>query len=109
MSTLQEWQPGPALRGLLQDLAPLRKRLLEHGLYRNAQCLILSVGPAWGWALTLIMEEKLEEIERETGLKITATDSRRNILTRGVALDDLVGKRSNKRTLRAPLHADIPI
>ncbi len=35
MSTAQEWQPGPALRGLLQDLAPLRKRLLEHGLYRE--------------------------------------------------------------------------
>ncbi len=35
MSTPQEWQPGPALRGLLQDLAPLRKRLLGHGLYRE--------------------------------------------------------------------------
>ncbi len=35
MSTRQEWLPGPALRDLLQDLDPLRRRLLGHGLYRE--------------------------------------------------------------------------
>ena len=37
MSTRQQCLPGPALRGLLDDLAPLRKRLLGHRLYRELE------------------------------------------------------------------------
>ena len=41
---------------------------------------------------TLIESEALEALEREYGHKLSATESRRNITTRGVALNHLVGK-----------------
>ena len=41
---------------------------------------------------TLIESEALEALEREYGHKLTAAESRRNLTTRGVALNHLVGK-----------------
>ncbi|MGF1470748.1 MAG: MOSC domain-containing protein [Rubrobacteraceae bacterium] len=43
--------------------------------------------------VTLIEAEDLEEIERETGLHVTDGQHRRNIITRGVRLGELRGKR----------------
>ena len=40
--------------------------------------------------VTLIAAEALEEMEAETGLHLDPADSRRNLLTRGVPLNDLV-------------------
>lgn len=42
--------------------------------------------------VTLIEEESLAAVEDEGDLKLAASESRRNILTRGVRLNDLVGK-----------------
>ena len=42
--------------------------------------------------VTLIASEALEEMARETGVTLTPEQSRRNILTGGVPLNDLVGK-----------------
>jgi MOSC domain-containing protein YiiM len=46
-----------------------------------------------GKDLTLIEAEALEALARETGIRLTHVESRRNVLTRGVRLNDLVGKR----------------
>jgi MOSC domain-containing protein YiiM len=45
------------------------------------------------YQLTLIELENLEAFTRETGLALTPEMPRRNIVTRGVRLNDLVGKR----------------
>jgi MOSC domain-containing protein YiiM len=46
-----------------------------------------------GRALTLIAAEGLEAFEQETGISLTAAESRRNVLTRGIDVNALVGKR----------------
>jgi MOSC domain-containing protein YiiM len=46
-----------------------------------------------GRAITLIAAEALEAFERETGITLTAAESRRNVLTRGIDVNRLVGKR----------------
>lgn len=43
--------------------------------------------------VTLIESEALEALERDYGHHLTSAESRRNITTRGVALNHLVGKR----------------
>ena len=45
-----------------------------------------------GNALTLIAAEALEAFGEETGVKLSAAASRRNVLTRGIDLNALVGK-----------------
>ncbi len=46
-----------------------------------------------GRALTLIAAEAIEAMAAETGVEITAAESRRNVLTRGIDLNALVGVR----------------
>jgi MOSC domain-containing protein YiiM len=46
-----------------------------------------------GYDLTLIEAEALEAFTSETGLPLSHEESRRNVLTRGIGLNDLVGKR----------------
>jgi MOSC domain-containing protein YiiM len=46
-----------------------------------------------GQDLTLIEAEAVEGLERDTGIQLTPADARRNVVTRGIALNDLVGKR----------------
>ena len=43
--------------------------------------------------LTLIEAEALEAFTRDTGLPLSHEESRRQVLTRGIRLNDLVGKR----------------
>jgi MOSC domain-containing protein YiiM len=42
--------------------------------------------------VTLIEIEAIEALERDYGVKLSPGDARRNIVTRGVALNHLVGK-----------------
>ncbi len=42
--------------------------------------------------ITLIATEALDAVRRETGISLAPGESRRNIVTRGVALNDLVGQ-----------------
>jgi MOSC domain-containing protein YiiM len=44
-------------------------------------------------ALTLIEAEALEALEAEHGIELDGASTRRNVLTRGVRLNDLVGER----------------
>jgi MOSC domain-containing protein YiiM len=46
-----------------------------------------------GQALTLIAAEALEGLSTEHGIELSAAESRRNVLTRGIDLNALVGKR----------------
>jgi MOSC domain-containing protein YiiM len=50
-------------------------------------------GAKAGQALTLIAAESLEAMTAEHGVEITAAESRRNVLTRGIDLNALVGRR----------------
>ena len=43
--------------------------------------------------LTLIEAEAIESFVAETGIELTAAESRRQVLTRGIRLNDLVGRR----------------
>ena len=43
--------------------------------------------------LTLIEAEAIESFVSETGIELTASESRRQVLTRGIHLNDLVGRR----------------
>ena len=52
-----------------------------------------SATPGSGRALTLIEAEALEALERDAGIRLAAAESRRNLVTRGIALNELVGKR----------------
>ena len=46
-----------------------------------------------GSAITLIAAEALEAFESETGIPLSAAESRRNVLVRGIDVNALVGKR----------------
>ena len=46
-----------------------------------------------GRALTLIEAEAIEGLREDTGIVIGAQQSGRNVVTRGIALNDLLGKR----------------
>jgi len=46
-----------------------------------------------GAALTLIAAEAVEAMEREHGISIEPRESRRNVVTRGIDVNELVGKR----------------
>jgi MOSC domain-containing protein YiiM len=46
-----------------------------------------------GRALTLIAAEALEALEQETNIVLRAAETRRNVLTRGIDVNTLVGKR----------------
>jgi MOSC domain-containing protein YiiM len=53
------------------------------------------VGDRYGEArdLTLIEAEALEGLRDDTGIELSAAESRRQVLTRGIRLNDLVGER----------------
>ncbi|MGH2978793.1 MAG: MOSC domain-containing protein [Solirubrobacterales bacterium] len=46
-----------------------------------------------GQDLTLIEAEAIEGLAADTGIELAPGESRRNVVTRGVALNDLVGRR----------------
>ena len=48
--------------------------------------------PGSGRALTLIEEEAIEAVRRDYGIDLVPGSMRRNVLTRGVALNHLVGR-----------------
>jgi MOSC domain-containing protein YiiM len=49
-------------------------------------------GAGTGEALTLIAAEALDGLESDTGIRLSAADSRRQVLTRGIDLNALVGR-----------------
>ena len=51
-----------------------------------------SAKPKPGRQVTLVEAEAIEALERELGLKLDPGETRRNLVTRGVALNHLVGR-----------------
>lgn len=49
--------------------------------------------PGTGRDLTLVEAEVLEDLQREHGIALQPGETRRNVTTRGVRLNDLVGRR----------------
>ena len=64
---------------------------LEGDRYFGAQGTY-SATPGTGREITLLSNEAIEFLEREHGVPLNPGDARRNLVTRGVALNDLVGK-----------------
>ncbi|TAH35128.1 MAG: MOSC domain-containing protein [Planctomycetota bacterium] len=64
---------------------------LEGDRYRQRQGTFWREGKA-GLQVTLIEMEALEALQREYGIALSAAESRRNLATRGVALNHLVGR-----------------
>jgi MOSC domain-containing protein YiiM len=52
-----------------------------------------SATPGTGRNLTLVEAEALEALAAETGIRLAPEDTRRNVVTRGIALNGLVGQR----------------
>jgi MOSC domain-containing protein YiiM len=48
--------------------------------------------PGTGRDVTLIEAEAIEALASESGIELPAGDARRNVVTRGIGLNDLVGK-----------------
>src|SRR6476646_5272816 len=59
---------------------------------RYAMCLGTFFKPEPDYELTLIEAEAVEALKREYGVELAPGDSRRNLVTRGIALNDLVGR-----------------
>lgn len=71
-----------ARRGLVGD-----RYFTGNGTFSDAD----PKGP--GRELTLIEGEALAALEREHGIRLTAAEARRNLVTQGIRLNDLVGVR----------------
>jgi MOSC domain-containing protein YiiM len=54
-----------------------------------------------GWDLTLVAAESLEACERESGVPLAPGESRRQVTTRGIDLNALVGRRFRVGTVEA--------
>ena len=68
------------------------RALAGKGLEGNRYFYADGDAPA-GKAITLIAAEELEYLEAEHGISLSGAESRRNVLTRGVDVNALVGKR----------------
>lgn len=78
--------------GALPQPVELVRALAGRGLEGNRHFFPDGDAPA-GNALTLIAAEALEALAAERGISLDAAASRRNVLTRGIDVNALVGKR----------------
>lgn len=79
-----------AMRGVAQAVA-LAGSGLEGDRYAT-HTGSFSAKPKPGRQITLIEAEAIEALERELGLALTPGETRRNLVTRGIALNHLVGR-----------------
>jgi len=79
-----------AQRGALPAAVPSVTAHAGRGLEGEYHC---SDSPEAGEALTLIAAEALEGLRADAGIELSHEASRRNVLTRGVDLNALVGRR----------------
>ncbi len=74
----------------VQEVKTVPEMGLEGDRYAQKQGTFFKPEP--DFELTLIEAEAVEAAQREFGLELTPAESRRNVVTRGVPLNDLVGK-----------------
>ena len=77
-------------KGLLPEPVETVRAVAGRGLEGNRY---FSDNAPRGQAITLIAAEAVEAMESEHGIAIEARESRRNVVTRGVDVNALVGKR----------------
>src|SRR5438067_3040600 len=80
-----------AERGELPEPVESVRALAGRGLEGNRYFFDADAPP--GRALTLIAAEAVEAMEHEHGISLEARATRRNVVTRGVDVNSLVGKR----------------
>ena len=76
-----------------QLLAPVERVAAHAGKGLAGNRYFFDDGAPAGQALTLIAAEAIAAMAAEHGIEVTAAESRRNVLTRGIDLNALVGKR----------------
>jgi MOSC domain-containing protein YiiM len=79
-----------AQKGLLPEPVESVRALAGRGLEGNRYFFDGDAPP--GVALTLIAAEAVEAMDREHGISIEPRESRRNVVTRGIDVNQLVGK-----------------
>jgi MOSC domain-containing protein YiiM len=87
-------QIGRQAEGRLESVPEVRAvpgRGLEGDRYFRGEGSF-SKNPGGGRQVTLVEREMLDLLAREHGILLDPVDTRRNLLTSGVALNDLVGK-----------------
>ena len=92
--TLLAIHVSPTATGRMESLPEVRAvpgRGLEGDRYFTGEGSF-SKTPGTGRQVTLIAIEMLDWLEREQGIRLKASESRRNLVTGGVSLNDLVGK-----------------
>ncbi len=77
----------------LERVRVVSGRGLEGDRYFDGRGYYSQVPPLTGRRLTLIEVESLEAMARETGIVLAPNECRRNLVTRGISLDALIGKR----------------
>ena len=82
---------GEAIMQTVDRALAIAGRGLDGDRYFNG-CGTYSNRPGSGRQITLIESEALEALERDYGIQLPGEASRRNIVTRGVALNHLVGR-----------------
>ncbi len=73
--------------------APVERVAAHAGKGLDGNRYYYARGAPPGRALTLIAAEAIEAFTQETGIPLAADESRRNVLTRGIDVNALVGKR----------------
>ena len=87
-------QIGRQAEGRLESVSQVRAvpgKGLEGDRYFRGEGSF-SNNPGGGRQVTLVASEMLDLLEREHGIVLAPAETRRNLLTRGVSLNDLVGK-----------------
>ncbi len=90
--TVEQIAISPAESALPETVASVEV-LAEQGPRGDRYFLAEPAKRPDGGDLTLIEAEALESFSAETGIPLSHQESRRNLLTRGVRLNDLVGRR----------------
>ena len=84
------------MRGIVEAIhTSAEKHLLPEPVERVEVTMEGMIGDRYGGAgdVTLVEAEALEALRSETGVELSAAEVRRQVLTRGVRLNDLLGKR----------------
>jgi len=95
-------QIGREAEGRLESVAEVRAipgRGLEGDRYFRGEGSF-SKNPGGGRQVTLVASEMLELLQSEHGIALEAAETRRNLVTKGVLLNDLVGQVFQVGTVR---------
>jgi len=92
--TLLAIHVGPQAAGRMEARREVRAvpgRGLEGDRYFKGEGSFSKV-PGTGREVTLIAVEMLDLVEREQGIRLDPSETRRNLLTQGISLNELIGK-----------------